>query len=200
MDKRLVLFVDAQNLYKGCRRAFFPEAGSHIDGQFDPIKIGEIVASRSRPDENSILREVRVYTGRPEATRQARTYAAHMKQCAAWEAAGAKVIARTLKYPPNWPHERPQEKGIDVAMAVDFVALAIDNEYDIGVLASTDTDLKPALEYVHRRFSPEIRVEVVNWDGGAGGNRRLSIPGAKVWCHWLKYADYELVRDPTDYR
>ena len=59
-----------------------------------------------------------------------------------------KVIQRTLRYPSDWPSRKAQEKGIDVALAVDFVMMAVAEEYDVGVLMSTDTDLKPALEAV----------------------------------------------------
>jgi uncharacterized LabA/DUF88 family protein len=121
-----------------------------------------------------------------------------MKQCAAWQGTGAEVIARMLRYPPDWPNARAQEKGIDVALAIDFVALAMDGEYDVGVIASTDTDLRPALEYVHRKFSANLRAEVTSWRSSSSP-RRLSIPGAKIWCHWLDRNDYDQVADPRDY-
>jgi uncharacterized LabA/DUF88 family protein len=150
--QRLTLFIDAQNLFNGARRAFF-SAGtrSHTDGQFDPMKLGQLITSLPPPNTEIVLHQVRIYTGRPEATKEPKTYAAHMKQCANWQRAGAVVIARTLRYPRAWPAMRAQEKGIDVALAVDFVALAIDGEYDLGVMASTDTDLRPALEYTYRK-------------------------------------------------
>ena len=96
---------------------------------------------------------------------------------------------RTLRYPYGWPDrcergEKPQEKGIDVALAIDFVRLAIEKQYDVGVLMSTDTDLKPALETVAAlRSSGGPRVEVAAWSGDNMHNRRLSISGANLWCH-----------------
>ncbi len=121
-----------------------------------------------------------------------------MKQCAAWEKARASVIARTLRYPVDWPATKAQQKGVDVALAIDFVALAIDEEYDVGVIASTDTDLKPALEYVYRKHSSARRGEVTNWTGSTI-QKRLSIPGARIWCTWLNRGDYNAVVDLTDY-
>jgi hypothetical protein len=41
-----------------------------------------------------------------------------------WERAGARLIARPLRYPAGWPRERPTEKGVDAALAVDFVVVA----------------------------------------------------------------------------
>lgn len=197
-SQRLVLFVDAQNLYKGARRAFFGHEDSHVCGQFDPIKLGELIASRPSPKSTTTLQQVRMYTGRPESTKEPRTYAAHMKQCSSWERAGAIVIARALRYPATWPDDKPREKGIDVALAIDFVAMAIDGHYDIGVIASTDSDLKPALEYVYRKSGGNRRVEVMNWSSPSSA-RRLSIPGRNIWCHWLDRTAYDEVADPADY-
>ena len=122
-----------------------------------------------------------------------------MKQCAGWERAGASVITRPLRYPSAWPRDKAQEKGIDVALAIDFVTMAIEDVYDVGVIGSTDTDLKPAMEYVHTKFHGYKRVEVLNWDGGKKRTRRLSLPGEKIWCHWLQHSDFLGVADRTDY-
>lgn len=88
---------------------------------------------------------------------------------------------------------------MDVALAIDFVTLAIDDHYDVGVIGSTDTDLKPAIEYVHNKFRGLKRAEVMNWDGGKKRTRRLSLPGEKIWCHWFQLRDFQEVSDSTDY-
>lgn len=66
---------------------------------------------------------------------------------------------------------------------------------------STDTDLKPALEYVARlnRARAKPRAEVAAWSGENMRNRRLSISGGKLWCSWLSVDAYEAVRDKTNY-
>lgn len=92
-----------------------------------------------------------MYRGRPDALKDARGYAANLRQSAIQEGRGqgkVRFITRTLRYPSDWPTSKPQEKGIDVALAVDFVAMAVRGEYDIGIIVSTDTDLIPALEAV----------------------------------------------------
>ena len=38
---RIALFIDAQNAYRRARDRFFPNPQSNVDGQFDPIKLGE---------------------------------------------------------------------------------------------------------------------------------------------------------------
>ena len=197
-QQRLVLFIDAQNLYQGARRAFFPPQASHTDGQYQPMQLGNLICSRPPPGDARCLQEVRIYTGRPDATRERETYAAHLRQCAAWQNTGATVIARPLRYPLDWPISKAQQKGVDVALAIDFVAYATDGKYDVGVIASTDSDLMPALEFVHKRFPSQCRIEVAAWTSPSSRSR-LSIRRSSLWCHWLDKTDYDSVADPTDY-
>lgn len=195
---RLVLFIDAQNTYRSAREAFFTRNSPSSHGQFNPRRVAELVAKRSRPSgAECVLHDVRVYTGQPDLNRDPRTHAAHMRQCDAWEASGVRIISRPLRYPRGWPAERAQEKGVDIALAIDFVAMAIEREYDVGVIMSTDTDLRPALEFTSKR--PEVRQAAVAAWRGPGRRQRLAISGANIWCHWLDRDDYDAVADPVSY-
>lgn len=197
---RVVLFIDYQNAYNGAREAFHGWGAAFTAGQFDPVALGEsIVAASPFPRE---LTNVRVYRGQPDATKDPRGYAACERQCARWrERAKATVVTRTLRYPPEYPSRTPEEKGIDVALAIDFVGMAVRGEYDVGILRSVDTDLKPALEFVCNlpADTPGPRCEVAAWSSPNGHSRRLAIKERKIWCHWLNEARYRSVADPTDY-
>ena len=118
-----------------------------------------------------------------------------MKQCARWESDGASVIWRLLRYPPRRTGLPAQEKGIDVALCIDFVTMAIDGLFDVGVIMSTDTDLLPALEFTRNRYAGVRHVAVASW----ASRRRLSLPDVNIWCHWLSRADYDAVADYTNY-
>ncbi|WP_432867097.1 NYN domain-containing protein [Microbispora rosea] len=202
---RVILFIDYQNVYKGARSCFYSQLHPpHTAGQVSPLALGQHLV-RSSPYDRE-LAQVRVYRGRPDSTKDPKGYGACTRQVAAWERSDRVVTAlRTLRYPYGWPErcapgEKPQEKGIDVALAVDFVRLAIEKEYDVGILMSTDTDLKPALEVVASlRSSGGPRVEVAAWSGDNMHNRRLSISGTNLWCHWLNAESYDQVKDPTNY-
>lgn len=202
MPDRLTLFIDHHNTYKGARESFFDEGYRHfVDGQFDPIVLGKLICSRPPPGFERVLHEVRLYTGRPDATYEPKSYGPHMRQCQRWEAAGVRVFPHPLRYPWDFSKtgERPKEKGVDVHLAIDVVALAIEGEYDIGVVMSTDTDLRPALEYVTNKFNPIPRVEVAAWTSSTS-NRRIPTQATRpTWCHYLTREDYESVHDPTDY-
>lgn len=101
------------------------------------------------------------------------------------------------------PGERPTQKGIDVALTVDFAVMAVRNEFDVGIMFSTDTDLKPALEFVHdlTAASPTgmPRAEVAAWSADGRYNRRLSIRDRRLYCHWLSKEIYQSCQDETDY-
>ena len=191
--QRLVLFIDYQNAYRCARNVFFPNPQSGRDGHLKPMDLGQLIAGRGAEDGTSYtLSQVRVYSGRPDRDRDKRTFSAHRKQSRRWELDGAEVIERDLRY----LQERLQEKGIDVALATDFVRLAISGSYDVGVIMSTDNDLLPALETVRDHGPAGCRVEVAAW-GTKRQDRRLWFSG--LWCHWLSRADYDLVADRNRY-
>jgi len=51
-----------------------------------------------------------------------------MRQCAAHASRGSgrvSVVTRSLRHPGSWPSPPAEEKGIDVAPAVDFVMMAV---------------------------------------------------------------------------
>lgn len=202
---RVMIFLDYQNVYMGARSCFHDRYAPHFEGQVNPLALGELLTHDSPHDRE--LTHVRIYRGLPSATRDSKGYGAARQQIAAWRSLDSRisVFPRPLSYPRGWPDksapgELPREKGIDVSLAIDFVMLAVEGAYDVGVLMSVDTDLKPALEAVTRLAGrPYPRAEVAAWSGDQMHNRRLSISTAKLWCHWLDKNAYETVRDDTDY-
>ncbi|MDR0284680.1 MAG: NYN domain-containing protein, partial [Propionibacteriaceae bacterium] len=151
---QVVLFIDYQNTYRATRACFHDHATDPAQfGQIWPLSIGQVLVNRSPfPRE---LSEVRVYRGLPSSHRDPKAYGAARRQNAAWTRdPEVHVISRPIRYPPGYPTthaigQKPTEKGIDVSLAVDFVTLAVQGKYDIGILMSLDTDLIPALEFVH---------------------------------------------------
>lgn len=159
MPDRVVVFLDWQNVYKGAREAFCAFSSLHWHGQVGPTALAQHLADDSPFDRQ--LEQVRIYRGLPDATRDPRGNGACLRQVAAWQRSPlAHVTLRALQYPRRWPDthqpgERPREKGIDIALAIDFVTMAVRREYDVGILMSTDTDMKPALEAVAELTGPQ---------------------------------------------
>lgn len=197
MVSRVALFVDYQNVYKCAREAFEMTGAPSSGGQIQPHALGELIvlgASSPSAKESRSLSAVRVYWGRPSQNQNAKGYAASRRQAAAMQKDGVVVVARTLR---SRPDGSLQEKGIDVSLAIDFVAGAVDRTFDVGIIFSTDTDLVPALEFVLARPSLGITVEVAAWNDHP--NKPLSVFGQHIWCHRLSRDDYLNVRDTTNY-
>lgn len=209
MPKRVVVFIDYQNAYRGARSAFHNHTvDPHYFGQFDPVLLAEHLAGDAR--EARVLQEVRIYRGLPSSSRDPKGYGASRRQISAWEKdPRVTVLSRPIRYPDGWrpgshvEAESPQEKGIDVALALDFAILGHENRYDVGMMFSADTDLKPALEYIadKRRAWGHPVPEVAAWSSTQKHSQRLSLSGAdrKVYCHWVDETTYERVRDNTNY-
>lgn len=195
--EEFTLFIDAQNVYNSARRAFYSAEDSSYYGQIKPMELANLIASRNPPGVTRQVNEVRIYTGTPDGSKEPRTHSAYTKQANAWRSEGVTVVPRPLRYLPDWPITRAQQKGVDVAIAIDFIAFAIDQVHDVGILASLDTDLIPALEFVQNRPGRTCKIEVVGFDGGKHDKRALRIPN--TWCYWLNKDDYDSVADLKSY-
>jgi hypothetical protein len=152
----------------------------------DPARLADLIASRrSRP---STAAAIHVYRGRPDPNHQPTPTAANDAQASQWSRdPRVEVTRRQLNY-RDWPNLPPQEKGIDVQIAVDLIRVAYDKKYDALVLFSSDTDLLPALETVVRlRLG---HVEVACWSGFKPLRfSRSNLP----WCHFLSESDWRAV-------
>lgn len=207
MSKRLVVFIDSQNVYMRARTIFDLEASDHPIGQINPLKASNLLASRLGNDFE--VHQVRIYRGLPSNKVDPKGYGAVRRQTANWMKLGrTQVILRPIHYPRNWPESRPEdglprEKGIDVELAVDFVSMAFSGEFDAGVIFSMDNDLKPPLEYVGKAH-PEICIGVSSWWPERIGDAQsrpstISIPEIGLKDIRLSRADFETVRDDTDF-
>ena len=203
MAERVALFVDYQNAYMRARDAFHnPREDPHWMGQIDPVALGNyIIESEGTGDR--VLHQVRMYRGMPNPQYDARGYRAARRQVAAWERSPLVTVStRPFRYPRNYPESRPQEKGIDVQIALDFVMMAVRDEYDVGVLMSNDTDLRPALEEAISLDA--VVVEVATWQPREGRPRQhLRLPQRRTaiqpYCHWIGLDAYTRISDDTDY-
>ena len=193
MTDRVIVFIDYENLRFSAIDCFHHFGASHTDGNVDPGILGDLlVGRRNRPSE---LTQVRVYRGRPSPVRQPSAASANAVRETGWRFdPKVEIIHRDIRYPKNYPASPAQEKGVDVALAVDFVRLAFQGAYDVGIMVTRDTDLIPALETVVELSL--AHVEVAAWRN----TTRLAFPGTQLpWCHRLGRDDYESIRDQTDY-
>jgi hypothetical protein len=140
---------------------------------------------------------VGAYCGTADPRKDPKTAGARQRQIEAWRHNGAAVFTRQIRYPGEWPTRPAVEKGIDVKLAIDFVTKAVAREFDVGILASCDTDLAPAVEAVldlGGKDAPEV--ELIAWAGRAS---RIGIPGRSLTYREIGPQEYRNIHDPTDY-
>jgi uncharacterized LabA/DUF88 family protein len=200
MSLSAMLFVDYQNVYRWARRAFEigDEAAARL-GQFDPTKLALLLEEKGRGRFS--IDQIRIYRGMPGQRHDHIGYAAAQRQIHFWRKnKKVNVFTRPLRYPKNWDidkgGEKPKEKGIDVALAVDFVAMAFKKQYELGLIFSADTDLRPALEYVNSE-EVEPKGEVVAWRGIEPHYELSSKKSA--YCHWINTQEFSRVSDRTSF-
>jgi uncharacterized LabA/DUF88 family protein len=195
MKRRVIIFLDYQNVIKRAYAYYAKNLDKpNIVSQINPSKLGDLLM-RKYTDTRE-LKQIRIYTGIPSEKKDIKAFIAASKRIESWQSDPlVKVITRPLSYPLGWPKsskpgEKPREKGIDVNIAIDFVTMVIRKEYEIGILFSVDTDLKPALEFV---VSNDVlaRAEVAAWRQVADHQIRLALSSNRPFCHWLTEDDYQ---------
>lgn len=199
MPLSLAVIIDYQNVHLTARDTFAPEQTAW-ETLIDPARFADqLVAARNaamhESDEADVGRAI-VYRGRPSNHRDPGLYAATQRQVANWTRdRRVEVHQRTLRYPP--PHvtnEKPQEKGIDVMVALRYTRIARTGEYDVVVLATHDTDLEPALD--EAMSGHRARIETAGWLGA----RQIRPSKGRLWHTRLTATNYLAARDRREYR
>ncbi len=211
--KRVVVFCDWQNIYRRAREANSTQINPPAQvGQVIPSELGQLLVERGKKGrgEDRVLQEVRIYRGIPRQERDSDAYKAVRSQMGEWSKNNkVTIIKGRIQYPQDWEvgdtGERPREKGVDVALAVDLVTMAVRREFDVAVVFSADNDLLPAVEFVasmSKKGEPDApTIEVAAWKGLPEAKRpnRLNPAGGGVWCHWLTTEDYYRIEDTNSY-
>lgn len=198
--RRVAVFIDWQNCYKAARQAFHDdEHDPAYIGNVRPEALASLLASKG-PGAYSLV-HVGVYCGIADSTRDPKTFAARRRQIAGWQKTGVSVFARPLRYPPPWAMkqgEKAREKGVDVKLALDAVVMAIEDRYDVGIIASCDTDLDALVEALFETqvtLGRKLAIEAIAWKGRE--NKLKPVEG--LTFRWIGDRDYNAIRDLTDY-
>lgn len=180
MDKKAIIFVDANNWYHNVKKLFAPS-------DIDICLVKDAIAKKFNVD----VQEIRWYASMPSMADGELMYKKHRNFLGSLEKKGVKVITRKLQRLSNkeilqkkknilenldlcnsckplvesvfldLADIKKKEKGIDVWIAVDIVRLCLMNDdCDFCVLLSGDADFVPALELV-REHGKEVLVSMV---------------------------------------
>ncbi len=132
--QRVAVFIDGGNVYHAFRAAF----GS---ARYAPARLAVALAA-GRP-----LVWAGFYIAAVPRDMDARLYAGQQSFLARLQAQPNLRVwtGRMARSGGRW-----YEKGVDVKIATDMVALAYAGEYDVAILVSGDGDLAPAVHEVRR--------------------------------------------------
>jgi uncharacterized LabA/DUF88 family protein len=197
---RAIAFVDGQNLYHAAREAF-----GYTYPNYDPAKLAEDVCRQ----QGWILGETRFYTGMPDAKRDPFWHGFWSKKLAVMGTRRIAIFTRQLRYREarvrwfnRWVKAGvvPEEKGIDVRIALDIVRLALKHEYDVALVFSQDQDYSEVVDEIRQiAISQKRPMRVASaFPLGPGTQNRRGINGA-MWIQINKQM-YDNCIDPIDYR
>jgi len=195
---RASLFIDYQNMYRSARDAFGWKSAPPHFGNFRPDALAAHLSSRNHTLD---IDRIRVYTGIHTPQRNPAQNTNMNRRLAAWIASApdrVEVFPRPLAY----RGDRVQEKGVDVELAIDVVALALDDAYDALILASADTDLVPALDLVATRF-PEKRIITLGFRPEPGFENNppapIDLSGGGAQRRLIPKNDFDLMVDKRNF-
>lgn len=217
---RAVVVIDYQNVHLVGHELFEPRGTAPHVSLIDPLLYANtLLRVRNGLQRDgfpaAVLRNVLVFRGQPSPEQDPDGYAWNQAQAAHWRRDWrVQVTMRPLKYryerdatgrPATDVNGRKlviekREKGIDVLCALACVRAARDPGTDLVILASSDSDLVPALEEVRR--DNHSKIETASWFD-RNTKRGTQLPrvgnGAAVWNTRLGREEFMAARDLTKY-
>jgi uncharacterized LabA/DUF88 family protein len=200
LQKRVCAFFDGQNLFHAVKEAF-----GYSYPNFDPIALAQDIAYT----QGWQIQEVRFYTGIPSANIDPAWNKFWNAKLQALGSKGVFTFTRPLRYQRYESQDSngvlkidyiPQEKGIDVRIAIDIVRGALRNEFDVALLFSQDQDLSEVADEIRNISKQQQRwIKIVSAfpDNHRNGNNR----GINK-TDWIRISksQYDKCIDYVDYR
>jgi uncharacterized LabA/DUF88 family protein len=140
-SERIMIFIDGSNLFWSCRR--------HPDKEGYKVDVIQLIEKLT--DGRRLIRPY-YYTGIgvPPSEGQVKFHHKLSYQ-------GVSVVSRPLrKRDDDWT-----EKGVDVALVTDLLAMAFRNVYDTAIIVSGDKDFENAIDEV-KRLGKRVEVACFN--------------------------------------
>ena len=207
MSKRVSVFIDGQNVFKGVNRRY-------------KARLHPLLLARELAGERELV-ATNYYSGIHDKAVNASMHELVTRRHDLIRQTGVVVTERTLRYhwewkitgrlPPPWSDKGPdkakadvkrnrgaREKGIDVALALDAVAAAFADECDVVIIVSRDRDLMEIADEINSRCDTDaVEVEVAYVSEERGDEPKLDAYEAR---HLIDEAMVNLCRDNFDYR
>lgn len=199
--------IDYQNLHLTAHGRFCASGAPVHECLIHPLYFANTVLTarttqlrqQGSDDGELFVGAVLVYRGLPDSRKQPKQNRRSQLQKTEWSRdPKVKVDYRPLRYQTDNHSNQwtAQEKGVDVMIALNFVALIQQGQHEVVILATHDTDLEPAMSFAHNAESVRdgrVRVETTGWSGC----KRI---GRSARHSFLGKEDRDRAIDRTDYR
>ena len=133
---RVMIFIDGSNLYHSLKN-FFKRT------DIDMGKLGGRLLGRRRLVRIYYYNAKVGFKQEPERYRDQHAFFASISAMPYCELRLGRLV-----YTSNWPNTPPYEKGVDIQLATDMITHSFKNNYDVAILAASDTDYVGALQAV----------------------------------------------------
>lgn len=146
--KRVVSFLDGQNLYHSARETF-----GYTYPNYDVLALSRRICK----ERGWEFHQARFYTGVPSEADDRFWSQFWSRKLAVLGRQGVHVYSRTLRYRkrsvrlPDGTEQSylvGEEKGIDVRIALDIIRMAHHRDYDVALLFSQDQDLSEVAQEI----------------------------------------------------
>jgi uncharacterized LabA/DUF88 family protein len=196
-NARVGFVIDYQNMHLTAHNLFTPNL-SKQKSLLHPLLLSQSVLLRRAHflHQNLVqlnITQVRVFRGLPSNKQEPQRYAQNLSQKSEWSKdKRVSVEYLELKYRTKQGLP-PQEKGIDVLTALNFVEMAQSGDFDLVILMTHDTDLQPALKMAN--LVSGVQIESAGWSG----LNKLRINQKNLFHTFLTDVDFENSLDQKDY-
>ena len=198
--KRAVAFFDGQNLFHAVHNAF-----GYTYPNYDPLALARTVCTAQQWQ----LAQARFYTGVPAPTDNPLWNHFWTAKLLAMSRAGIHVYSRPLRYrnkaitlSDGTQHTFlvPEEKGIDVRIALDVIRLGHHRRYDVALVFSQDQDLSEVADEVRTIAREQSRwIKIASAYPVSPTTRNTRGINRTDWLP-IDRATYDACRDSRDYR
>ncbi|MGV9336953.1 hypothetical protein [Nocardia sp. NPDC003726] len=203
--QRAAIVIDYQNMHLTARGKFTPEGTPTHESLLHPLRLAEqiLLARANAKGEGALparVEKVHAFRGLPSNRYDSTGYRRSLAQRAEWTRDHrVDVTYRPLRYQDVHGVRTPQEKGVDVLVALTFVELVATAQYDLVIMAAHDTDQEPALEMALKTDAAKagkVTVETAGW----WQCKRIQPSGVpRPWHTFLAVNHFRAARDLKDY-
>ena len=191
---RTIVFVDGQNLYHLAKAAWAPvSAGSpshYFWPSYDVIKLANALVSRT---PGRTLSQIRFYTGVPSRATNRHWHDFWANKLRFLRNGGVYVYRGKV-------NSGGQEKGVDVSLALDLLKATYEQQFEVAIIVSQDSDFGPAVRLAKEIAQSQGRRLTFEsaFPAGPGSASTRGVPGT-TWVE-IDKTTYDSCLDPRDYR